>query len=190
MTREPTSARAADRHRAMLEAAETLFLSDGFAATRMADVAARAGVTPNAIYWYFDSKDALLIAVVERWTDSLLDRAEQMIDGIDMRPNAPISLVVGALRELRPLLATLHQRAEKATVVAEFRRRFYRRVQKVLAGALKPTYASRSDAEIAASAIMAATEGSLLRGSPIADKVIDAVVRAAVSGSLLTLQDI
>src|SRR5437773_9124619 len=42
----------------------TLFRSRGFAATKLADVARRAGVTKGTVYLYFDSKEALFKAVV------------------------------------------------------------------------------------------------------------------------------
>ena len=46
-------------------AALDLFVEKGFAATRLDDVAARAGVSKGTLYLYFDSKEALFRAVVE-----------------------------------------------------------------------------------------------------------------------------
>jgi len=45
-------------------AALQLFIEKGYAATRLDDVAARAGVVKGALYLYFDSKEALFSAVV------------------------------------------------------------------------------------------------------------------------------
>ena len=42
-------------------AALTLFVEKGFAATRLDDVAARAGVSKGTLYLYFDSKEALVL---------------------------------------------------------------------------------------------------------------------------------
>ncbi|MBI3964266.1 MAG: TetR/AcrR family transcriptional regulator, partial [Chloroflexi bacterium] len=47
---------------AILEAALALFADRGFAATSVADVAERAGVSKAAIYWHFRDKEALLEA--------------------------------------------------------------------------------------------------------------------------------
>ena len=45
-------------------AALQLFIEKGYAATRLDDVAARAGVVKGTLYLYFDSKEALFNAVV------------------------------------------------------------------------------------------------------------------------------
>ena len=53
--------------RAEIEAAALqLFLSQGYEATSMAAVATQASVAPNTLYWYFDSKDDLLVAVLNQ----------------------------------------------------------------------------------------------------------------------------
>ena len=48
----------------LIKAARQLFISDGYDATQMTKIAVSAGVGPNAIYWYFADKDALLLAVL------------------------------------------------------------------------------------------------------------------------------
>jgi len=49
----------------ILDAALTVFAERGYAATRMDDIAARAGVTKGTIYLYFDSKDAVFRSLVQ-----------------------------------------------------------------------------------------------------------------------------
>ncbi len=60
-------------------AALDLFVEKGFAATRLDDVAARAGVSKGTLYLYFDSKEALFRAVVEEAIVPLLVAAEQQM---------------------------------------------------------------------------------------------------------------
>ena len=48
----------------ILDAALDLFADRGFAATRMDDVAARAGVTKGTVYLYFKTKEELFKALV------------------------------------------------------------------------------------------------------------------------------
>ncbi|HXQ28232.1 MAG TPA: TetR family transcriptional regulator [Gemmatimonadales bacterium] len=48
----------------IVAAALQLFVERGFAATRLEDVARRAGVTKGTVYLYFDGKEALFKAVV------------------------------------------------------------------------------------------------------------------------------
>ncbi|CAN5583378.1 TetR/AcrR family transcriptional regulator [soil metagenome] len=50
----------------ILEAALSLFVEKGFAATRLDDVAARAGLSKAAIYLYFEDKTALFQGVVQQ----------------------------------------------------------------------------------------------------------------------------
>ncbi|MBJ8339087.1 TetR/AcrR family transcriptional regulator [Antrihabitans sp. YC3-6] len=50
----------------VLEAAEELFLEQGFHATSVAQIGANAGRTPGSIYGNFPSKEALCFAVLER----------------------------------------------------------------------------------------------------------------------------
>ena len=49
----------------ILEAALAVFAERGYAATRMEDIARRAGVTKGTIYLYFQSKEAVLKGLVE-----------------------------------------------------------------------------------------------------------------------------
>ena len=62
--------RKQDRPQELLAAALQLFVERGYAATRLEDVAARAGVSKGTLYLYFDSKESLFKSVVRsniRW---------------------------------------------------------------------------------------------------------------------------
>jgi AcrR family transcriptional regulator len=59
---------------AILEAAEKAFSTEGFAATRMEDIAAAAGVAKGAVYHHFPSKETLFEAVFEQTSRALLRR--------------------------------------------------------------------------------------------------------------------
>lgn len=58
--------RAEARPDEMLDAALALFLEKGFEATRVEDVARRAGISKGTVYLYFASKEALLEGLVRR----------------------------------------------------------------------------------------------------------------------------
>ena len=64
----------------ILAAALAAFVEHGFAATKLEDVARRAGVTKGTLYLYFESKEALFKAVVRETIVPLLTAAEQMVD--------------------------------------------------------------------------------------------------------------
>jgi AcrR family transcriptional regulator len=52
---------------AILDAARTLFVANGYAAATMADIARRAKMATSNIYVYFPSKLAIVYAVAEPW---------------------------------------------------------------------------------------------------------------------------
>ncbi|HKO89977.1 MAG TPA: TetR/AcrR family transcriptional regulator [Polyangiaceae bacterium] len=61
-------------------AAFALFAEQGFAATRLEDVAARAGVSKATIYRYFDNKDALFEAVIKEAISPRFAEAEMLVE--------------------------------------------------------------------------------------------------------------
>ena len=57
----------------------------GSSALTVAEVAARANMSPANLYRYFDSKEALIEAVAGRWFQPMLDIMEQVV-GSDLPP--------------------------------------------------------------------------------------------------------
>ena len=82
-TAAPRRRRKDARPSELLAAALELFVEKGFAATRLTDVAARAGVAKGTLYLYFDSKEALIRAVVEQGLVPLFAAAEQEMGGYE-----------------------------------------------------------------------------------------------------------
>jgi AcrR family transcriptional regulator len=70
--------RAARRDQIVV-AALACFAETGYYATTMADVAAQAGVSKGTPYLYFESKEALFIALHEEWDCGLADRVNAAI---------------------------------------------------------------------------------------------------------------
>jgi AcrR family transcriptional regulator len=63
----------------IVTAALELFVERGFTATKLADVARRAGVTKGTVYLYFDSKEALLKTIVRETIVPALASGEQLV---------------------------------------------------------------------------------------------------------------
>lgn len=73
--------RKAERPQELLDAALSLFVEKGFAATRTDEVAARAGVSKGTLYLYFASKEELLKAVIEqRLSSQIAEGARQVAE--------------------------------------------------------------------------------------------------------------
>lgn len=63
----------------LLSAALDLFVERGYAATKLEDIAAQAGVSKGTLYLYFDNKEALFKAVIEQGILPLLDESEALM---------------------------------------------------------------------------------------------------------------
>src|SRR5436305_15084070 len=68
------AARAAERRQAIIEAALDEFVARGFAATRLDDVAKRAGVAKGTIYLHFKDKEALFQELIRTALVPLIGR--------------------------------------------------------------------------------------------------------------------
>lgn len=79
----PRRRRKEARPQELTAAALSLFVEKGFAATRLDEVAARAGVSKGTLYLYFDSKDALFKAVIREGILPALDAGEALLDEYD-----------------------------------------------------------------------------------------------------------
>jgi AcrR family transcriptional regulator len=67
------------RMESLLDAALRVFALRGYRAARLDDVADEAGVTKGAIYHYFDTKEALLLRVIEHYQSLAFLRAEEVL---------------------------------------------------------------------------------------------------------------
>jgi AcrR family transcriptional regulator len=76
----PRQRRKEARPAELAAAALELFVAKGFAATRLEDVAARAGVSKGTVYLYFGSKEALFKAAIEEAMIPLIEAAEALVE--------------------------------------------------------------------------------------------------------------
>jgi AcrR family transcriptional regulator len=145
----------------LVDAAETLMLRDGYGATSVAAIATRAGVASGAVYWYFDGKDELLAAVLgqrlERGTQEL---GRIAAEGVEER----VLALLGRLDEVAPLTASVHERAQHSTAVAEMHLAFHRAVERMLSDGFLDAGLDELDAKRASEAVMAVVDGIHLHG--------------------------
>lgn len=64
----------------LLAAALDIFVEKGYAATRLDDVAARAGVSKGTLYLYYDSKESLFKAVIRGGLVPAIQRGEKVFE--------------------------------------------------------------------------------------------------------------
>ena len=89
---------AGDERRELIAlAAGRLFATNGFAGTRMEDVAAAAHVTKPMVYRHFDSKKDLYLALLDRHEDDL----PSFFEGVDLTDSSrPADSLVRAILEV------------------------------------------------------------------------------------------
>ena len=69
------------RRAELVSAAATVFAQRGVANAAVSDIVKAAGVAQGTFYLYFDSKDAAVLAVVERIADAMIDKAAARVAG-------------------------------------------------------------------------------------------------------------
>ena len=85
----------------ILDSAARVFAEAGFDRARMADLIAATGMTKGAVYFYFDGKESLAVAVLEA-------KHEQWLAAVRSRL-APLAPGVERLRGLRAAMVDLHR---------------------------------------------------------------------------------
>jgi len=81
---------------AILRAAAFLITRKGFEHTSIEDIAGRAEVGVGTVYNYFGSKNALLLALMQRDTEDLLKEGEAVLARPPKKPDAALAKLFGA----------------------------------------------------------------------------------------------
>ncbi|MBM4694862.1 TetR family transcriptional regulator [Rhodococcus hoagii] len=81
----------------ILSAALDAFYEKGFHGASVRDIARRVGVTVPALYYHYDSKEGLLVALVELGTGDVLARARAADEAGDGDPARRLANVVTAI---------------------------------------------------------------------------------------------
>jgi AcrR family transcriptional regulator len=94
----------------ILEAALAVFRERGFSSATMREIAAQAQVASGAAYYYFDSKDAIVMAFYERSQDEMVPATTAKLDEaktLEERLRAIISMKLNYFGPNRSLLGAL-----------------------------------------------------------------------------------
>jgi AcrR family transcriptional regulator len=144
------------KRKQILDAAEKLLLRNGYEATTMAEVAQRAGVASNAVYWYFQSKDDLLAAMLRRRQERAL---ENLRPRETLTPDEQALAMLAQLDQVAKLTAVVHERAQHSAAVAGMHDAFHAAADRLLRSLFEDAGLEVNDAALAAKAMMALVEG-------------------------------
>lgn len=161
-----------ERREQIISAAINVFARLGFHDARMDDIVTESGLSKGALYWYFNSKDDIIAAIMDRF----IDREQEGMESA-LQQEAPVTekllrlhdLFVEDMRGMMGLMPILYEFYASATRKAAVRKalvRFFQPVRKVLSdlikqgierGEFKPV-----DADVVAVGLIAFYEGLLL----------------------------
>lgn len=106
----------------IVAAARDMFVSDGFDRASISRLAKAVGITSNTVYWYFDDKDDILVAVLTAIA------AEDTADYLNVadRPLADrLVWLVERLQRVGPLVSTVHDRVSKSPAIENWHNGFH-----------------------------------------------------------------
>lgn len=111
MTTTPKNTPKAEETAArILEAALALFRTQGFDSATMRDIAQKAGVATGAAYYYYPSKDALVMDFYRRSCDAMQPRLAEVVEqnkGLEARLRELIRVKLEQFRPNRAVLRAL-----------------------------------------------------------------------------------
>jgi AcrR family transcriptional regulator len=87
----------ATRRDVFLDAAQALIMSRGYDRFSIQDIIDAAGASKGAFYHYFDSKDALLDAIVDRMAEEGLARVQPSLDDQNLSAPQKLQAVFGGI---------------------------------------------------------------------------------------------
>jgi AcrR family transcriptional regulator len=96
-----------ERKDQILEAATKVFTQRGFDKARMDDIVAESGLSKGALYWYFDSKDAIIIGILDRifdWETAHLGEILESEDFAKKKLERFVDITLQDLNKMGPLM--------------------------------------------------------------------------------------
>ena len=96
-----------ERKSQIIDAASQVFTERGFSAARMDDIAAESGLSKGTLYWYFESKEAIIISILDRvfdWETAHLRDILANEDTAQQKLEAIVETTINDLNKVKPLM--------------------------------------------------------------------------------------
>ena len=147
--------------------AMALMKEKGYDNTSMAEIARGAGVAANTIYWYFENKDDVLLAVLNRVVSSAITRAMALED----QPLSSRALfLIEQVKSSGALMTDVHARVAHSAKVRAWHDRFHSLVEHMVVSALVKTGVEPVEAQCDARVLIYVIEGLLAHPHPLEDR--------------------
>ncbi|WP_155590779.1 TetR/AcrR family transcriptional regulator [Lysinibacillus cavernae] len=89
--------KAEERRNEILDAADALFAQKGFDGTSTSNILEKVGIARGTLYYHFKSKEDIMDALIERYTNTMLAKAKAVATDTSIAVNERILRVVMAL---------------------------------------------------------------------------------------------
>ena len=161
-----------ERRAQIIESAIQVFAREGFANTRMEDVAAESGLSKGLLYFYFKSKEEIISAIADllfgselRKMQSQIDEAQTAREGLERFTEAFIADLRGILK-ITPLFyefyALAFRNASVRRLLGEYLHQFVKMIEPLVQRGIEQGEFAPGDARQITLTIGAALEGTLL----------------------------
>lgn len=110
------------RRQQILEAAETVFADRGIDRARMDDIVQATGLAKGTLYWYFKSKDAIVDAIIDRYFEGEMQKAQELLQAEGSAMERIQQFLEIAIREIRRMERLLPLGYEIFSLVARQKR--------------------------------------------------------------------
>ncbi|MAU08577.1 MAG: hypothetical protein CL607_02055 [Anaerolineaceae bacterium] len=184
-----------ERKAQILQAALELFSQSGYEAASMNDLAARCNLSKAAIYHYFDSKDAILLALTESIfqadTRELLALEQSPLPAEERLRTYMQSLVeaIQALKPLHGMFMEFYSQATRTDAIRGHLQRYYDQYERTLTTIFQQGIDSGEfaahDAQQATQALMVAIDGAIVLSiirqidlGQLINQALDVILRA------------
>jgi TetR/AcrR family acrAB operon transcriptional repressor len=176
-----TKEEAEATRRQLMDVALKVFSTRGYAAARLSDIAAEAGVTRGAVYWHFKNKQGLFFAILTEMANPFVQTATEVL-GSDLEPGHKIRELIRRVKDATDNSETfLDQRevairfmAEHPHGFEEFHRHIFRDMEsltKRITDTIRDAQRSGQIRDDIDASIMTGLIGAALRGSAMGKAV-------------------
>ncbi|MBN2002418.1 MAG: TetR/AcrR family transcriptional regulator [Anaerolineae bacterium] len=169
-----TQTRSEETRSTLLQVARRCFAEHGYDATGVAGICAGAGISKGAFYYHFESKQAIFLAILTDWLDTL-ERALIPIAATALPvPDLFVLLMHGAKdaiqshAEWTPLILEFWTQSSRDVTVQQASLATYRHYHQFMVGLIQRGIAEGSfasmDAEAGAQVVLSLASGLLFQG--------------------------
>jgi AcrR family transcriptional regulator len=181
----------------ILEAAKKVFARLGFERARVDDIAEESGLSKGTLYWYFESKDAIILAIMDQMFTRELAHGRELLEAELPAKEKLLMLTQFAaddIEKMQPLMPILFEywslllrRKKVKQVLSNYYKNFLEIMVPIIEGGISQGEFRQVDAISAAIAIGAVFEGTIVLWGAAPDIVdlgehIEVGVRLVIEG--------